>query len=61
MKGIRCHHSGKTYTYTPAYQVKYWNGIPVKVQNKVPAGVLITHPCGTRQWISNSWYLDIDL
>ncbi len=35
--------------------------IPVRARKGMQAGVIILHPCGTRQWIGESWYVDINV
>lgn len=37
--------------------IRYSNGVIKTVTNN---GALLTYPCGTKRWIANSWYVDIE-
>lgn len=49
-------HYHKNGTVTTYELVRIWYPY-----NPIPAiGVEIVYPCGTRRWISDSWYSDIN-
>jgi hypothetical protein len=52
------HPNGTDYQITHDYT---WTTFPFQGRIKalwmrIPTGVIITYPCGTKRWISDTWY-----
>lgn len=61
MTGIRTTRKGITFLYVAPFSWAYINRKVVKVpDSERPAGVLICYPDGTKRFISNNWYIDIN-
>jgi len=56
---IRTQRDGTTFEHEPGYEMWKVHGVMHKVTRRhTQRGVRITYPCGTRRFISNSWYTD---